>query len=83
MYDKLFLTSDPGSVDEYLENLNPDSLKVLENCKIDADLANTKVGTCFQFMRNGYFAVDRHSTEGNLVFNLTTTLKDSFKMPNK
>lgn len=83
MYDKLFLTSDPGSVDEYLENLNPDSLKVLENCKIDADLANAKVGTCFQFMRNGYFAVDRHSTEGNLVFNLTTTLKDSFKMPNK
>ena len=83
MYDKLFLTSDPGSVDEYLENLNPDSLKVLENCKIDADLANAKVGTCFQFMRHGYFAVDRHSTEGNLVFNLTTTLKDSFKMPNK
>lgn len=83
MYDKLFLTSDPGSVDEYLENLNPDSLKVLENCKIDADLANAKVGTCFQFMRNGYFAVDKHSTEGHPVFNLTTTLKDSFKMPNK
>ena len=81
MYDKLFLTSNPGDLDEYLDNLNPESLVVLKDCKIDADLADAKVGECFQFMRNGYFAVDKYSTEDNLIFNLTATLKDSFKMP--
>ncbi len=80
MYDKLFLTSNPGDLDEYLDNLNPDSLVVLKDCKLDKDLENSKVGECFQFMRNGYFALDKHSTEGNLIFNLTATLKDSFKV---
>ena len=81
MYDKLFLTSNPGDVDEYLENLNPESLVVLKDCKIDADLKGAKNGECFQFMRNGYFAVDKYSTDDNIIFNLTATLKDSFKMP--
>ncbi|MBR3932651.1 MAG: glutamine--tRNA ligase/YqeY domain fusion protein [Clostridia bacterium] len=81
MYDKLFLTENPGDVDEYLDNLNPKSLDVLYGCKIDADLANAKVGDSFQFMRNGYFTVDKYSTPDNIIFNLTATLKDSFKMP--
>jgi len=80
MYDKLFLTSNPGDLDEYLDNLNPDSLVVLKDCKLDKDLESAKVGDCFQFMRNGYFALDKHSTDGNLIFNLTATLKDSFKV---
>lgn len=80
MYDKLFVTSNPGDLEDYIENLNPDSLKVLKNCKIDADLSNAKVGDSFQFMRNGYFTVDKYSTEDNVIFNLTATLKDSFKI---
>ena len=80
MYDKLFVTSNPGDLEDYIENLNPDSLKVLKNCKIDADLANAKVGDSFQFMRNGYFTVDKYSTKDNVIFNLTATLKDSFKI---
>ncbi len=80
MYDKLFLTSNPGDLEDYLENLNPDSLKVLKNCKIDADLATAKPGDSFQFMRNGYFTVDKYSTEENVIFNLTASLKDSFKI---
>ncbi len=80
MYDKLFLTSNPGELEDYLDNLNPDSLKVLEHCKIDADLSDAQPGECFQFMRNGYFTVDKYSTEENVVFNLTATLKDSFKI---
>ncbi len=79
MYDKLFLTSDPGDVDNYLENLNPNSLVVLKDCKIDKDLENAKAGETFQFMRNGYFAVDKYSKEGDVIFNLTATLKDSYK----
>ena len=81
MYDKLFLTENPGDVDEYLDNLNPKSLEVLYGCKIDADLASAKPGDSFQFMRNGYFTVDKYSTDDNVIFNLTASLKDSFKMP--
>ena len=80
MYDKLFITSNPGDLEDYLENLNPESLVVMKNCKIDADLKNAKAGDSFQFMRNGYFTVDKYSKEGDVVFNLTATLKDSFKI---
>ena len=79
MYDKLFMTSNPGDLEDYLENLNPESLKVLTNCKIDKDLENAKVGDSFQFMRNGYFTVDKKSTDDKKIFNLTVTLKDSYK----
>ena len=80
MYDKLFVTSNPGDLEDYLENLNPSSLVVLKDCKIDADLANAKAGDSFQFMRNGYFTVDKYSKEDDVIFNLTATLKDSFKI---
>lgn len=80
MYDKLFVTDNPGDVDEYLDNLNPKSLDVLYGCKIDADLASAKPGDSFQFMRNGYFTVDKYSAEDNMIFNLTAGLKDSFKI---
>ena len=80
MYDKLFLTSNPGELEDYLENLNPDSLKVIKDCKIDADLKDAKPGDSFQFMRNGYFTVDKYSTDDNVVFNLTASLKDSFNV---
>ncbi len=80
MYDKLFVTSNPGDLEDYLENLNPDSLVVKKHCKIDADLKDALPGDSFQFMRNGYFTVDKYSKEDNIVFNLTATLKDSFKI---
>ena len=82
MYDKLFLTSNPGELEDYLENLNPESLVVLKDCKIDKDLENAKPGDSFQFMRNGYFTVDKYSSEDNIVFNLTASLKDSYKPAN-
>ena len=75
----LFMTSNPGDLEDYLENLNPESLKVLTNCKIDKDLENANVGDSFQFMRNGYFTVDKKSTDEKKIFNLTVTLKDSYK----
>ena len=79
MYDKLFLTSNPGDLEDYLENLNPESLVILKDCKMDADLVNAKVGDSFQFMRHGYFTVDKNSSDGNIIFNLTASLKDSYK----
>jgi glutaminyl-tRNA synthetase len=59
-------------------NLNPDSLKVLTHCKFEPGLANAKAGDKFQFQRIGYFSVDPDTTPGNLVFNRTVPLKDSW-----
>ncbi|MBQ7039898.1 MAG: glutamine--tRNA ligase, partial [Clostridia bacterium] len=81
MYERLFLTSNPSGEDgetDIMENLNPNSLTVLKGCKVEADVAKAEKSTTFQFMRNGYFTVDTHSTPENPIFNLTVTLKDSF-----
>ena len=55
------------------------SLVVKKDCKIDADLVNANPGDSFQFMRNGYFCVDKASTDGKLVFNRTVALNTSWK----
>ena len=83
LYDNLFNVEDPDAGD-FLEALNPDSLKVLENAKVEPSLAAAKPGDSFQFMRQGYFCVDnRDSTPEHLVFNRSVSLKDSFKPKKK
>ncbi|MCQ2455221.1 MAG: glutamine--tRNA ligase/YqeY domain fusion protein [Clostridia bacterium] len=81
LYDRLFSVENPSDEDgvsSFADNLNPESLTVLDNCKIDADLLSAKVGDTFQFMRQGYFCVDKDSEENNIIFNRTVGLKDSF-----
>jgi glutaminyl-tRNA synthetase len=78
LYDRLFTKPDPLDVPkghDWKENLNPNSLIVLTNCKLEPSLADAKVGERFQFERKGYFCVDPDSTEKKLVFNRTVTLK--------
>ncbi|MCY6484523.1 glutamine--tRNA ligase/YqeY domain fusion protein [Clostridium aestuarii] len=63
---------------------NPESLKVLQNAKLEPVLAEAKPGDKFQFLRNGYFAVDtKDTTENKLVFNRTVSLKSSWKKKKK
>jgi len=81
LYDKLFLKPDPSDVEEgqdVLDNLNPNSLEILTGAKLEPSLANARVGDRFQFERVGYFCLDPDSTPGNLVFNRTLPLKDSW-----
>ena len=81
LYDRLFAVENPSADTEhdFRELLNPDSLRVLPNAKIEPFLAETaKVGDTFQFQRIGYFCVDPDTTEGHLVFNRTIGLKDSW-----
>ena len=81
LYDRLFVVENPSDeegVESFADNLNPESLITLTNCKIDADLVKANVGDTFQFMRQGYFCLDKDSTDGELVFNRTVALKDSF-----
>jgi glutaminyl-tRNA synthetase len=81
LYDRLFAVENPSADTEhdFRELLNPDSLRVITDAKIEPFLAETaKVGDTFQFQRIGYFTVDQDSTEGHLVFNRTIGLKDSW-----
>ena len=81
LYDKLFSTPDPGDVPEggsFLDNLNPASLEVLADAKLEPSLAEAQAGDQFQFERVGYFCVDPDSSETRKVFNRTLPLKDSW-----
>ncbi len=81
LYDRLFNVENPSDeegVSSFADNLNPNSLTVLKGCKIDFDLKDKAVGDTFQFMRQGYFCVDKDSTPDKLIFNRTVALKDSF-----
>ena len=79
LYDNLFLVSNPESEDDFMSVLNKESLKVLKNCKLENCLQNAQIGKSYQFMRKGYFCLDKNSSENNLVFNRSVGLKDSFK----
>ncbi len=79
LYDSLFTVPDPEAGD-FMEYLNPNSLKVLTNCKVEASLADAKAPASYQFMRQGYFCVDNmDSRPDHLVFNRSVSLKDGFK----
>lgn len=80
LYDRLFTHEDPlGQKDrDFKEFLNPDSLKILKNCKLEPSLKNAKPLDKFQFQRVGYFCVDPDSTESYLIFNRTVQLKDTW-----
>ena len=81
LYDHLFSTPDPDEAEEgknYLSNLNPNSLIVLTDCRVEPSLANAAVGSRCQFERQGYFCVDGESSPGQLVFNRTVSLRDTW-----
>jgi len=81
LYDRLFLKENPlktkGSGD-YQDNINPDSLKVVIDCMLEPSLVQAAPGDIYQFERLGYFAVDQDTTENNIVFNRTATLRDQW-----
>ena len=81
LYSNLFADADPDGGDkEFLDCLAENSLETLQNCKLEAALANAEAPAAYQFMRLGYFSVDnKDSKAGQLVFNRSVSLKDSFK----
>lgn len=77
LYDRLFSTPEPGAATgNFLDDLNPDSLETLANCRVEPSLGRARPGQRFQFERLGYFCVDRDSGRGSLTFNRTVPLKD-------
>jgi glutaminyl-tRNA synthetase len=78
LYDRLFKVEDPSNEEgDFKEYLNPDSLQVI-TAYIEADLATAIPGKGYQFIRKGYFTLDKHSTPDKPVFNRTVTLKDGW-----
>jgi glutaminyl-tRNA synthetase len=81
VYETLFTKEDPDDVEEggeFTDNLNPNSLEVLANCKLEPSLAAAAPGSRYQFERLGYFCVDRDSTPQKLVLNRTVALRDTW-----
>ena len=81
IYENLFSKEDPNQTEpgqDFTANLNPNSLEVLTNCKLEPSLANATAGSRYQFERLGYFCVDPDSTPGKPVFNRAVALKDTW-----
>jgi glutaminyl-tRNA synthetase len=81
LYESLFLTEDPNDTSrgqEWTDNLNPNSLEVISNPKLEPSLADAVPGESYQFERLGYFCADKDSAPGQLVFNRTAGLRDSY-----
>ena len=81
LYDRLFLKEDPSEAPEgedWKANINTESLKVLNNCRLEPNLAGKPVGFICQFERIGYFCADKDSSSEKPVFNRTVSLKDEW-----
>ena len=79
LYDRLFRTENLNDIeDDFLNHLNPESLTVLDQVMVEPSLGTAKDGDQFQFERQGYFIVDRDSTDEKKVFNRTVTLRDNW-----
>ncbi len=78
LYDRLFRSENPEESGDFLADLNPNSLKVVKDAKLEPSVRGAAAMTRFQFERVGYFCVDADSTPERLVFNRTATLKDTW-----
>ncbi|RMD63627.1 MAG: glutamine--tRNA ligase/YqeY domain fusion protein [Alphaproteobacteria bacterium] len=78
LYDHLFNRPDPGAEGDFLADLNPDSLTVLDNCKLEPALAEATCEAAVQFERTGYFIRDPESTSDRPIFNRTVALRDTW-----
>ncbi|MBE56593.1 MAG: glutamine--tRNA ligase [Acidobacteria bacterium] len=76
LYDRLFVDEHPGENRNFLEAINPSSLEVINTCRVEPSVASMAPGDRCQFERLGYFCVDPDSSDGQLVFNRTVSLRD-------
>jgi glutaminyl-tRNA synthetase len=79
MYDRLFSVEDPATAEgDFKDHINPNSIVVLPTIYTEPSLTAAIPGSTYQFLRKGYFCLDKDSTPGHLIFNRTVTLKDTF-----
>jgi glutaminyl-tRNA synthetase len=78
LYDHLFTRPEPGKDGDFLADLNPRSLEVLRDCRLEPSLAGAAAGDAIQFERQGYFCRDPDSSPERPVFNRTVALRDTW-----
>ncbi len=81
LYDNLFIKPNPDDVedgDDFKANLNPNSLTILSSCRVESGLAGAAPGSRYQFLRQGYFCLDRDAFGEKLIFNRTVSLRDTW-----
>jgi glutaminyl-tRNA synthetase len=84
MYDRLFTSESPDSEEgDFKDYLNPNSIEIIKQAYIEPYLANADKDARYQFIRKGYYCVDKESTPENLIFNRTVSLKDAWAKANK
>ncbi len=83
LYDYLLLAEKADEADDFISSLNPNSLEILNDCMVEPSLAWTAPGNRYQFLRQGYFCVDKESTMDKLIFNQVVGLRDSWAKINK
>ena len=84
LYDRLFNTPNPAASENYLDDLNPDSLQIIKECFVEPSLTDSKTEAGIQFERTGYFTRDNKNTkDGRPVFNRIVTLRDTWGKMNK
>ncbi|MDR2074215.1 MAG: glutamine--tRNA ligase/YqeY domain fusion protein [Oscillospiraceae bacterium] len=76
VFEPLFTVSSPESEQDFLKFLNPNSVKIFKNCKLEKFLANADSGRNFQFLRKGYFVLDEKTKNGQMIFNMSVSLKE-------
>ncbi len=86
IYKKLFTKLNPYDNDEensFINNLNSDSLKQINNVKLESSMKKTSINNYYQFVRKGYFKMDKDSSKDNIIFNQIVNLRDSWKKHTK
>ena len=84
LYDRLFKSQNPEASGDFVNDLNPDSLKLIKNAKLETCLSNAESKSIYQFERTGYFVLDsKDSSEDNLIFNRAVSLRDSWARLNR
>jgi len=79
LYDRLFTVENPlGEEGDFKDTINPNSLQVINNAMVEPSLKLATAESRYQFIRKGYFCLDKDSTDDKLVFNRTVTLKDAW-----
>jgi glutaminyl-tRNA synthetase len=82
LYDRLFKSENPATAENFLDELNPDSLTVNKTARLEPGVKKLQSGDTVQFERLGYFTIDPDCTEDNIVFNRTVTLRDTWGAKN-
>ena len=85
-YEHLFNIENPSKFTEgqsFTDNLNPNSLQIIKGCKLEPSLKTAKLGEYYQFLRSGYYCIDKESNSDSIIFNRTRTLRDTWGKKNK